>query len=185
MINKLAPYIGLGLIMPLLLFAGWLVIKNLSSIFNRKKIVDDYTSKAKLRCTSETSVFSTPPESFCILSALENGLEIKVILDLKARTEVTYLLSYTKIHKIYYDKEVVVESTFFRNKLISRPDHIIVEYIADDGSVQQLRFQQTEIDKNLNSLFLVNQNNSDPGFRGLINARIQRETYLSNNSLIN
>jgi hypothetical protein len=114
-----------------------------------------------------------------MLYITENGLEILVTLDLKAKTTMTYLIDYSKIDKIYYDKKIQIEGTFFKNKTICVPDYIIVNYIADDNSLHQLRFLQTKIDKNLNNLYLFNQINSDPGFIGLINARKQRESYVN------
>lgn len=184
MISKYMPAIldgvaiGLAVIVVIIIFAFFKAAKELGK---RKKISTDYPVKTKLQCTSETPIFSAPAQCACTLFVGENGLEIKVLLDKKTKSNISFLIEYSKLLKVYFEKELLFERPRFgeRKKQESIPDYFLVEYKENDCSLQQLRFYQTKKDKEKNKLSLSFLYESDPGFITTINARIEKAKNIS------
>lgn len=103
-------------------------------------------------CRSETPVFTTRSGLFCILNALDDGLEIKVAFKNKPR----FLIKYEDLYTFRFDGGNPVNHNEIRDILPQQlPDRVLLEYKSDDGTMNKIMFIQTQEDKIINQKALL------------------------------
>jgi len=111
----------------------------------QSRIIKKSTPDARLSCTSQTSIFSSPANERCVIFPLIDGLRIGVLTKPRAQQ---YVLKYNRIIKFQFEEENNFEPQ--QNTIENLPDYVYIEYQDDDGCLCQFRFILTEEDKKLN-----------------------------------
>lgn len=132
----------LGAIVILFIWAGYVFVKH------SRHPSRDNSFTPIFGCWTETDFFSVPAGAYCVITALED--KISILTAIKSK-KMTHDIDYDKLLKFEFTEELSKTSkNDDQPKSENMPDHIIMEFLDETGSVQQLKCVQKKQDKKIN-----------------------------------